>query len=185
MAVGMVEGVASRSYGIGGGGNCGCGGFGCGQLNYWWLDGGHSCTDVPSFPLTCRGGGFKSTPHAGDSALLPARPGSAAVGLGAGECTWWDRALRPGEPNAICDDDAAAQGRSSGYAQLLKDSNFYFTVEAYNDNKGCMRVTGVRPTPSLGQAAQGIRLSGRLRYLRRAKCLHRIGHLRRDKRQRE
>jgi hypothetical protein len=97
-----------------------------------------------SYPMTCRGGGTLSIRNdAGGGVRIRFQPASGAApqGLSPGQCTWSDRALRPGEPTTICDYGANA----SQYVGLLVQSDQYAILQIYNDGQGCMRVTRVGP----------------------------------------
>ncbi len=64
-----------------------------------------------SYPMTCRGGGTLSIRNDGRNGVrIRFQPGNGPVtqGLSPGQCTWSDRALRPGEPTVICDNSASA-----------------------------------------------------------------------------
>lgn len=99
---------------------------------------------VRSYPMTCRGGGGLSAIGVGTTDVQirfqPGR-GPASSGLVPGQCTWSDRALRPGEPATICD----TRTRAAQYVALLGRSDQYVILQVYNDNRGCMRVTRVGP----------------------------------------
>jgi hypothetical protein len=60
-----------------------------------------------TFPLDCRGGGKLSLHFAQVDETLYIRfqpaPGPSGAGLAPGQCSWVDRAFRPGEPGQICD----------------------------------------------------------------------------------
>ena len=89
-----------------------------------------------------RGGGALAITNDGDTDVhISFQPGTgpAALGLTPGQCTWADRALRPGEPTTICDD----RTRAAQYVGLLTQSDQYVTVQVYNDALGCMRVDRV------------------------------------------
>lgn len=95
-----------------------------------------------SYPMTCRGGGTLSIRNDGRNGVqMGFQPagGAAPQGLSPGQCTWSDRALRPGEPTTICDNSANA----AQYVGLLVQSNQYAILQVYNDGQGCMRVTRV------------------------------------------
>jgi hypothetical protein len=95
-----------------------------------------------SYPLTCRGGGNMTITSDGNNVRIRFNPGRGAAtdGLAPGQCTWSDRAFRPGEPTTICDNSE----RAATYAgQLIQGKNVILKV--YNDGHGCMRVTGVGP----------------------------------------
>lgn len=97
-----------------------------------------------SYPMTCRGGGTLSIRNDGRNGVrIRFQPagGAAPQGLSPGQCTWSDRALRPGEPTTICDSSANA----AQYVGLLVQSNQYAILQVYNDGQGCMRVTRVGP----------------------------------------
>ncbi|OKH10987.1 hypothetical protein NIES592_23190 [Fischerella major NIES-592] len=97
-----------------------------------------------SYPMTCRGGGTLSIRNDGGNGVrIRFQPGDGAAtqGLSPGQCTWSDRALRPGEPTTICDNSASA----AKYVSLLVQSNQYAIVQVYNDGQGCMQVTRVGP----------------------------------------
>jgi hypothetical protein len=97
-----------------------------------------------SYPMTCRGGGTLSIVNDGsDGVQIRFQPadGAAPQGVSPGECTWSDRALRPGEPTTLCDYNTNA----AQYVSLLVQSNQYVILQVYNDGRGCMRVTRVGP----------------------------------------
>ena len=96
----------------------------------------------PSYPLTCRGGGNMVITSDGNNVRIRFHPGrgAATAGLSPGQCTWSDRAFRPGEPTTICDNSARA-ARYVG--QLIQWQ--YVILKVYNDGRGCMRVTGIGP----------------------------------------
>lgn len=97
-----------------------------------------------SYPMTCRGGGTLSIRNDGGNGVrIRFQPagGAAPQGLSPGQCTWSDRALRPGEPTTICDNSANA----AQYVGLLVQSNQYAILQVYNDGQGCMRVTRAGP----------------------------------------
>jgi hypothetical protein len=99
---------------------------------------------VSSYPMTCRGGGALSVTSVGTTGVrigFQPGPGPASSGLAPGQCTWSDRALRPGEPTTICDD----QSRAAEYAGLLVRSDQNVILQVYNDGLGCMKVTGIGP----------------------------------------
>jgi hypothetical protein len=111
-----------------------------------------------TFPLQCRGGGqvnmvYDTVARTVFTRFRPA-PGPAGNGLAAGQCSWLDRALRPGEPRQICTRNIT-QGKifwsPNGYtislpqAQYLSNmlyDRFTVTVEVYNDGE-CMRIVRV------------------------------------------
>jgi hypothetical protein len=93
-----------------------------------------------SYPMTCRGGGTLTIRNDGNNGVqIYFQPGAGAAyqGLTPGQCTWSDRALRPGEPQVICDTGE----RAAGYVNRLVQSNGYMTVDVYNNGQGCMQVT--------------------------------------------
>jgi hypothetical protein len=97
-----------------------------------------------SYPMTCRGGGTLTIRNDGGNGVqIKFQPASGAApqGLSPGQCTWSDRALRPGEPTTICDSSESA----SQYVDLLVQSNQYAIMQVYNDGQGCMRVTRLGP----------------------------------------
>jgi hypothetical protein len=96
----------------------------------------------PSYPLTCRGGGNMVITSDGNNVRIRFQPGrgAATAGLSPGQCTWSDRAFRPGEPTTICDSSARA-ARYVG--QLIQGQEVILKV--YNDGHGCMKVTGFGP----------------------------------------
>jgi hypothetical protein len=107
-----------------------------------------------TYPLTCRGA--VANPVFGRASIrFQFKPGHGPFsgGLESGQCTWWDRALRPGEPTTVC--DASANPNLAQYERLIKDPNAYMTVMVYNDNAGCMKVTGVRATPAVRSPVPG------------------------------
>jgi|GEM_PF-5274686 len=63
--------------------------------------------DKPSYPLVCRGGGIISSTltvtRATDTGRFQFKKGarSAESGLAPGECSWLDRGMRDGEPDAL------------------------------------------------------------------------------------
>jgi gamma-glutamyltranspeptidase len=95
-----------------------------------------------SYPLTCRGGGNMTITSDGNNVRISFLPGQGAApqGLSPGQCTWSDRAFRPGEPTTICDNSARA---ASYVGQLIQGQ--YVILKVYNDGHGCMKVTGVGP----------------------------------------
>ncbi|MEA5511772.1 hypothetical protein VB715_18530 [Crocosphaera sp. UHCC 0190] len=102
--------------------------------------GGNLALSQTSYPMTCRGGGNLSIRNTGNNNVkISFRPGSGAVyqGLNPGECTWTDRALRPGEPTIICDNSS----RVINYITRLVQNDGYATVDVYNNGNGCMQVT--------------------------------------------
>lgn len=97
-----------------------------------------------SYPMTCRGGGTLSIRNDGGNGVrirFQPAAGAASQGLSPGQCTWSDRALRPGEPITICDSGANA----SQYVNLLVQSSQYAIVQVYNDGQSCMKVTRIGP----------------------------------------
>jgi hypothetical protein len=97
-----------------------------------------------SYPMTCRGGGKLTIVNDGSNGVrIKFQPGKGAApaGLAPGQCTWSDRALRPGEPNTICDNSA----RAAQYVGSLVQPDQYVILQVHNDGRGCMRVTGVGP----------------------------------------
>jgi hypothetical protein len=79
---------------------------------------------VPDFPLVCRGAaGMASTfPTSGGNANLivdfaPAN-GPVSAGLEPGQCSWVDRALRPGEPFRVVEESLNA-GSANSIADAL------------------------------------------------------------------
>ncbi|ANV88170.1 hypothetical protein [Picosynechococcus sp. PCC 7117] len=100
-----------------------------------------------NYPLTCRGGGNLSiTNTSGNNVKIVFRPatGSAPQGLQPGECSWQDRALRPEEPNVICDTGV----RAAQYLPKLMQSSESTTFRVFNDNtQGCMQVVGLGAAP--------------------------------------
>ena len=97
-----------------------------------------------SFPITCRGGGQLSISNDGaEGVRIRFQPaaGSAPQGMSPGQCTWSDRALRPGEPTVICDSGSNA----AQYIGLLDQSTNFPILQVFNDGQGCMRVTRVGP----------------------------------------
>lgn len=100
-----------------------------------------------SYPMTCRGGGTLTISNDGSNGVrgrgvqIKFQPGSGAApqGLSPGQCTWSDRALRPGEPTTICDSSASA----AQYVGQLVQSDQYAVMQVYNDGRGCMQVTRV------------------------------------------
>jgi hypothetical protein len=112
-------------------------------------------TQTPlTYPLTCRGAVLNPS-VGGASVRFQFQPGVGPYdgNLATGQCTWWDRALRPGEPTTVCDD--AAKTHLAEYEKLFKDPGAYLTVQVYNDNAGCMKVTGLRPTPRPSSSQPG------------------------------
>lgn len=97
-----------------------------------------------SYPMTCRGGGTLTISNDGRSGVqirFQSGGGAAPQGLFPGQCTWSDRALRPGEPTTICDGSASA----AQYVGQLVQSNQYAILQVYNDGQGCMKVTRIGP----------------------------------------
>jgi hypothetical protein len=97
-----------------------------------------------SYPMTCRGGGTLSIRNDGGNGVrirFQPASGAAPQGVSPGQCTWSDRAMRPGEPTTICDNSASA----AQYVSLLVQSNQYAILQVYNDGQGCMKVTRVGP----------------------------------------
>jgi hypothetical protein len=96
----------------------------------------------PSYPLTCRGGGNMVITSNGQNVRIRFQPGRSAAheGLSPGQCTWSDRAFRPGEPTTICDNSARA---ASYVGQLIQGQ--YVILQVFNDGHGCMKVTRVGP----------------------------------------
>jgi hypothetical protein len=97
-----------------------------------------------SYPMTCRGGGKLTITNDGSNRVrIKFQPGKGAApaGLAPGQCTWSDRALRPGEPNTICDSSSSA----AQYVGMLVQPDQYVIFQVSNDQHGCMRVTRVGP----------------------------------------
>lgn len=105
-----------------------------------------------SYPMTCRGGGTLTISNdnntdlererRGSGVKIKFQPGSSAApqGLSPGQCTWSDRALRPGEPTTICDSSARSAAQ---YVGQLVQPDQYAIMQVYNDGQGCMQVTRV------------------------------------------
>jgi hypothetical protein len=101
-----------------------------------------------SYPLTCRGGGNIGILNTSDNNVkITFRPAavSAPQGLQPGECSWQDRAFRPGEPNAICD----TRTRATQYISKLFQSNEYVTFQVFNNNQGCMQAVASGTPPMI------------------------------------
>ncbi len=96
-----------------------------------------------SYLLMCNGGGnMRAMIGASGTIQLDFAAGRAAGAPGAGECTWVDRAFRPGEPTVL-----AMRHNRSGAEYLMRgmldDGRFF--VHAYNDRSGHMIVTRTGP----------------------------------------
>jgi hypothetical protein len=109
-----------------------------------------------TFPLQCRGGGQANMKYDSDEKTIYARfrpaPGPAGNGLAPGQCSWLDRAFRPGEPSQICQRNITRinffWGASGGYTIFAPEAawvynmphqNLLVTVNVYNEGT-CMRV---------------------------------------------
>jgi hypothetical protein len=97
-----------------------------------------------SFPMVCRGGGgMRAEIRANGSMRVfftPAAQGANTAPPGPGQCTFLDRALRPGEPTDLL--------TTFGAARSLVDamvSGGAFDVHVFNNNQGAMQVTRVGP----------------------------------------
>jgi hypothetical protein len=97
-----------------------------------------------SFPMVCRGGDGMRADILGDGAMrvffVPAAQGANSAPPGPGQCTFLDRALRPGEPHVLLSTFQAAH--------ILVDtmvSGGAFDVHVFNNNQGAMQVTRVGP----------------------------------------
>lgn len=105
---------------------------------------GGSAQAQQTYPMTCRGGGTLTIGNDGGNGVrITFQPGQGAApeGLSPGQCTWSDRALRPGEPTTICDTGASA----AQYVSQLVQSDRYAIFQVYNNGQGCMQVTRVGP----------------------------------------
>jgi hypothetical protein len=104
---------------------------------------GTSAATPGSFPLTCRGGGVMAASVVGEQVRIPFQPAAGRAGdaLSAGQCTWSDRILRPGEPHALCD----SQRNAKTYLPKLERSDSLLVFHVYNDNAGCMRIVKLDP----------------------------------------
>jgi hypothetical protein len=111
-----------------------------------------------TFPLDCRGGGqlslhFAQLEHTLYVRFQPA-PGPAGAGLAPGQCSWLDRAFRPGEPFQICDRGitdlnmwwgdnptiALQQSSTRGwYLDYIRNSQAVVRFNVYNEGN-CMRL---------------------------------------------
>lgn len=122
---------------------------------------------VPSYPLTCRGGGNGNAGIYGNATgasvqFTFVRGTSAAhEGVNPGECTWSDRGMRSTEPNLVCHTVTNQYPKVSwnirgrtvtnarvgqlSYIDSLTYSNFYQIFQVYNDGSGCLMVTRVGP----------------------------------------
>ena len=97
-----------------------------------------------SFPMVCRGGGGMRADILANGAMrvffIPAAEGANSAPPGPGQCTFLDRALRPGEPHVLL--------TTFGAARSLVDtmvSGGAFDVHVFNNNQGAMQVTRVGP----------------------------------------
>jgi hypothetical protein len=91
----------------------------------------------------CNGGGnMRAMIGASGTIQLDFAAGRAAGAPGAGECTWVDRAFRPGEPTVL-----AMRHNRAGAEYLMRGmlDNGRFFVHAYNDRSGHMIVTRTGP----------------------------------------
>jgi hypothetical protein len=105
--------------------------------------------DQPSsYPMTCRGGGTLTISNNNNTGMRGRRMpvqikfqpgrGAASQGLSPGQCSWSDRALRPGEPTTICDNSASA----AQYVGQLVQPDQYAIMQVYNNGRqDCMQVT--------------------------------------------
>lgn len=102
-----------------------------------------------SYPMTCRGGGTLTISNNNNTGMRGRRMqktvqikfqpgrGAAPQGLSPGQCSWSDRALRPGEPTTICDSSASA----AQYVGQLVQPDQYAIMQVYNNGQDCMQVT--------------------------------------------
>jgi len=97
-----------------------------------------------SFPLVCRGGGDMRAEVLANGTMrvffTPADEGANTAPPRAGQCTWLDRAFRPGEPHVLlstfCEARIFIDTMVSGGA---------FNAHVFNSNAGAMQVTRVGP----------------------------------------
>jgi len=108
-----------------------------------------------TFPLQCRGGGQANMKYDSAERTIYARfrpaPGPAGNGLAPGQCSWLDRAFRPGEPGQICQRNITVinffWGPSGNtlfapeaeWVYNMPHQNLVTTVNVYNEGT-CMRV---------------------------------------------
>jgi hypothetical protein len=97
-----------------------------------------------SFPMVCRGGGGMRADILANGTMrvffTSAAQGANTAPPGPGQCTFLDRALRPGEPTVLL--------TTFGAARILVDtmvSGGAFDVHVFNNNQGAMQVTRVGP----------------------------------------
>jgi hypothetical protein len=97
-----------------------------------------------SFPMVCRGGGSMRADILANGTMrmnfTSAAQGANSAPPGSGQCTFLDRALRPGEPTVLL--------TTFGAARILVDtmvSGGAFDVHVFNNNQGAMQVTRVGP----------------------------------------
>jgi hypothetical protein len=96
------------------------------------------------FPMVCRGGGGMRADILANGTMrvffIPAAQGANTAPPGPGQCTFLDRALRPGEPTVLL--------TTFGAGRILVDtmvSGGAFDVHVFNNNQGAMQVTRVGP----------------------------------------
>ncbi len=96
-----------------------------------------------SYLLMCNGGGnMRAMIGSNGSIQLDFAAGRSAGAPSAGECTWVDRAFRPGEPTIL----AMRQNRPGAEYMLRGMLNHgRFFVHAYNDGGSRMMVTRTGP----------------------------------------
>jgi hypothetical protein len=109
------------------------------------------------FPLKCRGGGQANMKYNSVEKTIYARfrpaPGPAGNGLAPGQCSWLDRAFRPGEPSQICQRNITkvqffwgenptrytVEAPEAQWVYNMPHQNLFVTVNVYNEGN-CMRV---------------------------------------------
>ena len=94
--------------------------------------------------MVCRGGGSMRADILANGTMrvnfTPAAQGANSAPPEFGQCTFLDRALRPGEPTVLL--------TTFGAARILVDtmvSGGAFDVHVFNNNQGAMQVTRVGP----------------------------------------
>jgi hypothetical protein len=97
-----------------------------------------------SFPVVCHGGGGMRAEVLANGTLrvffTPAGQGANTAPPAPGQCTWLDRAFRPGEPTVLLS--------NYGTARVFIDamvSGGTFNAHVFNNNQGAMQVTRVGP----------------------------------------